>query len=99
MWGHHRWAGVALLSIPPEAVPEALLVNAANAAGIGEGKLQSDLSNLTALMKVAGPPVFGQSYFVGLRQGFPGLWGVAALAAYAGGMVAVLSTGIKQLRS
>ena len=89
---------MALLSIPPEAVPEALLVNAANTAGVAEGKLQSDLSNLSSLMKVLGPPVFGQSYFVGLRQGFPGLWGVAALAAYAGGMVAVLSTGMKQLR-
>ena len=89
---------MALLSIPPEAVPEALLVNAANAAGVGEGRLQSDLSNLTALMKMAGPPVFGQSYFVGLRRGFPGLWGVAAFASYAGGMLAVLSTGIAQLR-
>ena len=28
---------MALLSIPPEAVPEALLVNAANAGGLGGG--------------------------------------------------------------
>lgn len=90
--------GVALLSVPPEVVPEALLVNAANTAGVGEGKLQSDLSNLTALMKMAGPPVFGQSYFLGLRQGFPGLWGLVAFLAYAGGMAAALSTGIRQLR-
>jgi hypothetical protein len=91
--------GVALLSIPPEAVPEALLVNAANAAGVGEGKLQSDLSNLTALMKIGGPPVFGQSYFLGLRRGYHGLWGAAAFAAYAGGMVAVLGAGVARLRA
>ena len=92
------WVGVGLLAMPPEAVPEALLVNAASVAGIGEGKLQSDLSNLTALMKIASPPVFGQSYFLGLRCGFPGLWGIASLAAYAGGMLAVVGSSAARLR-
>ena len=92
------WLGVGMLSLPPEVVPEALLVNFANAAGVGEGKLQSDLSNLTALMKIAGPPILGQAYFVGMRRGFPGAWGAAALAAYWGGMISVLSVGAEALR-
>jgi hypothetical protein len=42
---------------PGQAVGEALLVTAATAAGVGEGKLQADISNLTALMKVRPQPV------------------------------------------
>ena len=47
----------ATLVWPGQAVGEALLVTAATAAGVGEGKLQADISNLTALMKVRPQPV------------------------------------------
>lgn len=88
---HLMWVGVGFLSLPAEAAPEALLVNAASAAGVGEGALQSDLSNLTALMKMAGPPFLGQAYFVGSRRGWTSAWGWAAAAGYLGAQLVFMT--------
>ena len=92
------YVGVGLLSFPPEAVPEALLVNAAAAAGVGKGRLMADASNVAALMKMCGPSFLGSFYFWGKNNNIPQAWGVAACGSYVGALLIFLLSGARSLR-
>ena len=53
-----------------------------SAAGVGEGRLAADLSNITAAMKMLGPGLLGSAYFWGAKHQFPAAWGIVAAAMY-----------------
>ena len=56
----------------PHAVCEAAISAQADAAGLGHGRLQGDVGNFIALIKVFVPMVYGQAMGWGSRHGIPG---------------------------
>ena len=66
----------------PDSAVEAACVRHSVMAGVGEGKVYSDIESLTAIMKTVGPLIFNGALVVGRRTNMPWLGGAVAAASH-----------------